>query len=77
MAPNERKPSSSEEVTKLVEELERAEAYEQRLRQFIVDAKDELAKGNASRALSMLNQAINYIDSATDVVTGKGAGWSP
>jgi hypothetical protein len=74
MAPNERKPSSSEEVTKLVEELERAEAYEQRLRQFIVDAKDELAKGNASRALSMLNQAINYIDSATDVVTGKGAG---
>lgn len=74
MAPNERKPSSSEEVTKLVEELEKAEAYEQRLRQFIVDAKDELAKGNASRALSMLNQAINYIDSATDVVTGKGAG---
>ena len=73
MAPNEPKPSSSEEVTKLVEELEKAEAYEQRLRQFIVDAKDELAKGNASRALSMLNQAINYIDSATDVVTGKGA----
>lgn len=73
MAPNERKPSSSEEVAKLVEELEKAEAYEQRLRQFIVDAKDELAKGNASRALSMLNQAINYIDSATDVVTGKGA----
>jgi len=74
MVPNERQPSSSEEVTKLVEELEKAEAYEQRLRQFIVDAKDELAKGNASRALSMLNQAINYIDSATDVVTGKGAG---
>ncbi|HKE42092.1 MAG TPA: hypothetical protein VKG21_19865 [Casimicrobiaceae bacterium] len=74
MVPNERQPSSSEEVTKLVEELEKAEAYEQRLRQFIVDAKDELAKGNASRALSMLNQAINYIDSATDVVTGRGAG---
>ena len=74
MVPNEREPSSSEEVTKLVEELEKAEAYEQRLRQFIVDAKDELAKGNASRALSMLNQAINYIDSATDVVTGNGAG---
>ena len=74
MAPNEREPCSAEEVAKLVEELEKAEAYEQRLRQFIVDAKDELAKGNASKALSMLNQAINYIDSATDVVTGKAAG---
>jgi hypothetical protein len=74
MCQNERKPCLSEDVAKLVEELERAEAYEQRLRQFIVDAKDELAKGNASKALSMLNQAINYIDSATDVVTGKGAG---
>jgi len=67
-------PSATDDVARLVEELERAEAYEQRLRQFIVEAKDQLARGNASMALSMLNEALNYIDSAADVVTGKGAG---
>lgn len=56
------------EVTRLVAELEKAEAYEQRLRQVIVDVKDQLAAGNTSRALSMLNEALNYIDNATDVV---------
>ena len=67
-------PTATDDVARLVEELERAEAYEQRLRQFIVEAKDQLARGNASMALSMLNEALNYIDSAVDVVTGKGAG---
>jgi len=67
-------PTATDDVARLVEELERAEAYEQRLRQFIVEAKDQLARGNASMALSMLNEALNYIDSAADVVTGKGAG---
>lgn len=56
------------EVTRLVAELEKAEAYEQRLRQVIVDVKDQLAAGNTARALSMLNEALNYIDNATDVV---------
>jgi hypothetical protein len=56
------------EVTRLVEELEKAEAYEQRLRQVIVDVKDQLAAGNTARAMSMLNEALNFIDSATDVV---------
>ena len=56
------------EVDRLVRELEAAEAYEQRLRQTIVTVRDQLAAGHAERALSMLNEALNYIDSATDVV---------
>ena len=60
----------SREVARLVTELEQAEAFEQKLRQYIIDAKDQLAAGNASVALSLLNDAISYIDSAPDVVTG-------
>lgn len=56
------------EVTSLVAELEKAEAYEQKLRQVIVDVKDQLAAGNTARAMSMLNEALNDIDHATDVV---------
>jgi len=61
-------PAGEGEVTRLVRELEAAEAYEQRLRQTIVAVRDQLAAGHAERALSMLNEALNYIDSATDVV---------
>ena len=57
----------TDEVARLVGELERAEAYEQRLRQWIVDIRDELAAGHVGRAQSMLNEALNYIDAATDV----------
>ena len=60
---------SQAEVARLVKELESAEAYEVSLRQIIVDVRDQLAGGNAANALSMLNQALNYIDDATDVVT--------
>jgi hypothetical protein len=60
---------SQAEVARLVKELESAEAYEVKLRQIIVDVRDELAAGNNANALSMLNQALNYIDDATDVVT--------
>ena len=56
------------EVTRLVGELEAAEAYEQKLRQTIITVRDQLAAGHTERALSMLNEALNYIDSATDVV---------
>jgi hypothetical protein len=52
----------------LLRELEAAEAYEQQLRQTIVAVRDQLAAGHTERALSMLNEALNYIDSATDVV---------
>jgi hypothetical protein len=57
------------ELARLVAELEQAEAYEQRLRQLISDARDQLAAGNHAAALSMLNAALSDIDSATDVVT--------
>jgi len=61
--------STTTEVASLVAELEKAEAYEQKLRQLISDARDQLAAGNTSVALSMLNMALSDIDAATDVVT--------
>jgi hypothetical protein len=62
-------PSPEAEIQRLVGELEAAEAYEQKLRQVIIDVRDRLAAGNAAQALSMLNQALNDIDAQTDVVT--------
>ena len=56
------------ELARMVSELEEAELYEQRLRGLIVAVRDQLASGHTERALSMLNQALNEIDSATDVV---------
>ena len=60
--------SQATEVERLVAELRQAELYQQRLRQLIIDVKDQLAAGNHENALSMLNGALNEIDSATDVV---------
>jgi hypothetical protein len=60
----------SREVARLIAEVEQAEAFEQKLRQYIIEAKDQLAAGNTSVALSLLNDAISYFDSAPDVVTG-------
>jgi len=59
---------AASEIERLVAELESAEAYEQKLRQRIVEARDQLAAGHASVALSILNDALRDIDSATDVV---------
>jgi hypothetical protein len=61
--------ADSPELARLVNELEEAEAYERRLRQLIVDVRDQLAAGNHASALSMLNAALSDIDAATDVVT--------
>ena len=61
--------TDARDLAELVAELERAEAFEQRLRQLISDARDQLAAGNTSVALSMLNAALSDIDAATDVVT--------
>ena len=61
--------ADAREFAELVAELERAEAFEQRLRQIIADARDQLAAGNAAMALSMLNAALSDIDAATDVIT--------
>jgi hypothetical protein len=56
------------DVARLVAELEAAEAYEQKLRQLIVDVRDHLAAGRTGVALSLLNQALTFIDNETDVV---------
>jgi hypothetical protein len=56
------------EIDRLAVELEKAEAYEVRLRQFFVDIKAELAAARTASAMSMLNEALRYIDDATDVV---------
>ncbi len=68
MAADREQQGLADEVARLVRELERAEAYEQHLRQLIVDVKDQLAAGNTERAQSMLNEALNDIDAQTDVV---------
>jgi hypothetical protein len=68
MSTNEPGTPDVSETMRLAAELEEAELYEQRLRSIIVAVRDELAAGNTARALSMCNQALNEIDSATDVV---------
>ena len=60
--------AASTEIQRLVAELEEAQAYEQKLRQLIVEVRDEMAAGRIEQALSRLNTALNDIDSATDVV---------
>ena len=72
MTPQERTPR--QEIDRLVGELERAEAYEQRLRQCFVDIRTELAAGHPATALSMLNEALSFIDDATDVVAPHAGG---
>ncbi|NDP43506.1 MAG: hypothetical protein GZ089_12450 [Aromatoleum sp.] len=61
-------PELKAEIARLIRELEQAESYELRLRALIMAVKEQLAAGNAERALSMLNAALNDFDSATDVV---------
>ena len=68
MAQSPESPSPAQDVTDLVTELAQAEAYEQRLRQLIAQARDQLAAGNSSVALSLLNEALSDIDDAADVV---------
>jgi hypothetical protein len=68
MAKDRTRRTSTEEIASLVAELDKAEAYEQKLRQLISDARDQLAAGNTAIALSLLNAALSDIDAATDVV---------
>ena len=68
MSADEGVTTNASEMMRLLAELEEAELYEQRLRSIIVTVRDELAAGNTARALSMCNEALNEIDSATDVV---------
>ena len=65
-------PANEREIARLAAELEQAELYEQRLRGVIAAVREELTRGNVERALSMLNEALNEIDDATDVVAHGG-----
>ena len=66
--------SDADELARLSRELEQAELYEIHLRNRIVAIRDELAAGQVSRALSLCNQTLNEIDSATDVVAPSPSG---
>ena len=68
MAANDTRLEPESEVARLLRELEEAEIYTQQLRQTIVSVRDALAASHVEQALSMLNAALNDIDSATDVV---------
>lgn len=56
------------QIERLVRELDEAELFAQKLRAYIVAIREEVAAGHAGRALSVCNQALTEIDSATDVV---------
>jgi hypothetical protein len=59
--------SDRQALARLVRELEEGELYAQALRAAIVAIRDAIAAGEIARALSLCHQAINEIDSATDV----------
>jgi hypothetical protein len=69
MASNEHTKDNEALIERLVREIEEAELFVQKLRACIVAIHDELADGQAGRALSMCQQALTEIDGATDVVT--------
>jgi hypothetical protein len=66
---DDRTEYSQTQIERLTRELEEAEIFTQKLHAYIVAIRDEVANGHASRALSMCNQALTEIDSATDVVS--------
>ncbi len=68
MQPDMQPDDRSADVERLVAELEAAESYEQKLRQVIVDVREQLVAGHVGVALSLLNQALTFIDNETDVV---------
>ena len=68
MSPASEVDNVQAEIDRLAAELAKAEAYEVRLRQFFVEIKAELAAGRTASAMSMLNEALRFIDDAPDVV---------
>ena len=68
MADDTRAANYREQIERLTRELEEAELFAQRLRTYILGIRDEMASGHAGRALSICNEALTEIDSATDVV---------
>jgi len=68
IAENLRAQDNQEQIDRLIREIEEAELFAQRLRTYIVAIRDDVAGGHTGRALSICNQALTEIDSATDVV---------
>ncbi|MEP7208144.1 MAG: hypothetical protein ABI920_14485 [Casimicrobiaceae bacterium] len=68
MAGSEQTEGDAREFERLTHELEESEVFAQRICRYIAAIRDELTGGNVGRALSMCNQALTEIDSATDVV---------
>ena len=68
MAEAERTEDNNAQIEHLTRELEEAELFVQKLSACIFAIREELAAGHTGRALSMCNQALTEIDSATDVV---------
>lgn len=68
MKHNEPRQDPSAQSELLTRELDEAELFVQKLRACVVAIRDQLAAGHTGRALSMCNQALTDIDSATDVV---------
>ena len=68
MADDTRAANYREQIERLTRELEEAELFAQRLRTYILGIRDEMASGHTGRALSICNEALTEIDSATDVV---------
>ena len=68
MAEDDRADDNQAQIDRLTRELEEAELFAQKLRAYIVAIREEMTAGHAGRALSMCNQALTEIDSATDVV---------
>lgn len=52
----------------LVSEISQAEAFEQKMRQFISEAITQFGAGHPANALSLLNEALREFDDQTDVV---------
>ena len=69
MVEDDRTEGSGARSEQLARELEEAELFVQKLHAYIVAIRDELAAGHTGRALSMCNEALTEIDSATDVIT--------
>ena len=68
MAEEERTEDNTSQIAHLMREIDEAELFVQKLHAYIIAVRDELAAGHTGRALSMCNQALTEIDSATDVV---------
>jgi hypothetical protein len=69
--------TSRAQFDQLAREIDEAELFVQKLHAYIVTIRDELAAGHTGRALSICNEALSEIDSATDVVASSPADHAP